>query len=483
VNATVRANILFGTPYDAGRYAEVIAACCLEPDLATLAAGDLTEIGEQGINLSGGQRQRVSLARAVYSRSDIVLLDDVLSAVDAHVGAHIFKHCIQGLLSGRTVVIVTHAVQYLPKTDRILVMDGGVVVEEGPYAELVKGGATGALRRMVETYDAESTSPTGSSSAVDDDAAADSSSVLVEPEGEKKPEDPAGEAAAEEEGTGQLTEEEARSTGHVDRRMYLRYFQAAGVGGVSAVVALFMLSPLFVAFSTYWLAIWTEQRLEISQLAYLGVYALISLGSLIFIFVRQGIRAVVSVRASASLHRALLKSLLRAPLSFFHTTPQGRILNRFSNDMGTVDEQIFDTLGDCFRQVFKLVITIVVIMLSSPWFLLCVPFLMWLYYRIQAYYIPCSRELKRLETVTKSPIFSQFSETLSGIVTIRAFGAGGRFGTANAEYLDINMQSLITQNVQLNRWLMFWTQVCAASCLLACTWSCSLRATEAAWCT
>ena len=151
-NASVRDNILFGSPYNKERYEQVVEACALQQDLQILVAGDQTEIGEKGINLSGGQKQRVALARAVYADSDIYLFDDPLSAVDSHVGKHIFGKVVgkHGLLRNKTRVLVTHGVHWLPKVDHIVVIDNGVITEKGSYEQLVS--YAGAFAKFLEEH-------------------------------------------------------------------------------------------------------------------------------------------------------------------------------------------------------------------------------------------------------------------------------------------------------------------------------------------
>lgn len=338
-NDTLRNNILFGIALDKEVYNTVLKCCCLLPDLKLLSAGDNTEIGEQGINLSGGQRQRLSLARATYAalmgEAEILLLDDVLSAVDAHVGAKIFAECITGVLRDKTVVLVTHAIQYLPNCDSVIVMDDGKIVEEGKYSRLM-ADQDSALGKLVNTFQGES------SSDLTPRAAAEASSEAALPEAvEEAPEEEAKESSG-----GDLTEEEKRDEGRVSADVYLAYFRAAGYAGVARVVSLFALSPLMQLATSVWLAMWSENRLDMSQTSYLFWYGFISVAAIVAVIIRQALRSWITVVASRKIHANLLASVVAAPMSFFHTTPVGRVLNRFSSDISTIDEQFFDSMGE-----------------------------------------------------------------------------------------------------------------------------------------
>jgi ATP-binding cassette subfamily C (CFTR/MRP) protein 1 len=474
VNATVKENIVFGRPWDERRYEEVLDACCLRPDLKTLTNGDASEIGEQGINLSGGQKQRLSLARAVYCDADIVLLDDVLSAVDAHVGAHIWTEVICKILATKTVVLVTHAVQYLPEVDQIFVMQDGKIKESGNYNDLLADqSSSGILAQLVDAHEADGAllaERTGGGSG-NTPRSGGGSTPKSEDAGTPKPTDgtkkEGGDGKGESKGDskggtgteakGDLTGKEKSAKGQVKAAVYRLYLEAASVKGCLAIVGMFMFAPLMDAAQSYWLVFWSEDKLSWSNSEYLHMYNVIGITGIAVMFIRQYMRTAISIRAAKQLHDRLLDSVLASPMSFFHTTPQGRVLNRFSNDIGTIDESLFESLCDVFRQVFPLA-TCLLILGGANWiFIFCLPPLTWVYYNIQVSFVRTGRSVKRLDSVTRSPIFAHFAETLNGIVTVRAFGDTDRFSEQNLGKLDGNACCLYTGYV-LNRWLQIRTQ-------------------------
>jgi len=282
-------------------------------------------LSEQGINLSGGQKQRLSLARVTYvalvTSAPIVLLDDVLSAVDAHVGATIFQECIQGLLSDKTIVLVTHAIQYLPSCDSILVMDKGKIVESGQYAELLATGTH--MKKLVDIFSEE---------AIEGDTERSSEQKgQKEVEGADKDTDSGAESTAktgveDDEDGHDLTGEEARLEGSVARRVYTDYLRMTGWTNVLIVVVMFALQPLTKIGSTYWLTVWSadEQSEDFSQGFYLVTYCVIALSTVTVSIVRNWVSAYATVCASRNMHARLLESVVAAKMSFFHTTPIGR---------------------------------------------------------------------------------------------------------------------------------------------------------------
>ena len=251
---------------------------------------------------------------------------------------------------------------------------------------------------------------------------------------------------------------ETRDEGGVGRRIYLQYAKAAGWRNSLLVIVAFAVYPAIQAGTTGWLVAWSEDRLGLSQPTYLAIYGSVSLGAILLMLGRQILRSYVSVQASRKLHERMLDAVLKTRISFFETTPQGRVVNRFSNDMMTIDEQLAQSLGEACQCFFNLLVTFAAISLSSPWFVALVPLLMLIYGKIQAWFIVSSRELKRIDNVTKSPIYAHFGETLSGAVTIRAYGEGARFAKKSMTQLDRNVQASYLMNCGINRWLMLNTQ-------------------------
>ena len=465
-NGTLRENVSFGMPFDAERYAEAVRVCCLQADIDMLPAGDETEIGEQGINLSGGQRQRVSMARAVYRGADTYLLDDVLSAVDAHVGADLFKNCIQGLLlaRGATVVLVTHGMQYVQQCDRVVALEDGRIGEQGTFGELTRKGSRSQLNRLLATYENDLKS-LGEDEGADFGADGDSAALA---KGEKAvaagglpvSSPPAAAAPARIKGlpvarahSGALTKREERQVGAVSGHAYRQFIDAAGGPLLVAFLLLIFTGVAAVQIlQNWWLTYWSDDGAHRGQSFYLTMYGVLGLCYMIILVTRNVLMAISSNRAGSRMHERLLHAVMAAPMSFFHTTPSGRLLNRFSQDTYQLDEKVADSLSSFTNQLFVAMSTVVVITMASSWFLMMVPPIALFYVSVMNYFVPCSREIKRLDSVSRSPIYSHFQETLLGVGTIRAFGDQKRFLEENADRVD-GQQRLYFMTFIANRWL------------------------------
>uniref|UniRef100_A0A8C6AVS6 ATP-binding cassette sub-family C member 5 n=1 Tax=Monodon monoceros TaxID=40151 RepID=A0A8C6AVS6_MONMO len=384
LNATLRDNILFGKEFDEERYNSVLNSCCLRPDLAILPNSDLTEIGERGANLSGGQRQRISLARALYSDRDIYILDDPLSALDAHVGNHIFNSAIQKHLKSKTVLFITHQLQYLADCDEVIFMKEGCITERGTHEELMNlnGDYATIFNNLLlgETPPVEinSKKKTSGSQKKTQDKCPKTGSVKKEKA--VKPEE------------GQLVQMEEKGQGSVPWSVYGVYIQAAG-GPLAflVILSLFMLNVGSTAFSNWWLSYWIKQgsgnttvtqenRTSVSSSMkdnplmqyYASIYAL----SMAVMLILKAIRGVVFVkgtlRASSRLHDELFRRILRSPMKFFDTTPTGRILNRFSKDMDEVDVRLPFQAEMFIQNVILVFFCVGMIAGVFPWFLVAV---------------------------------------------------------------------------------------------------------------
>uniref|UniRef100_A0A8C9BBF5 ATP-binding cassette sub-family C member 5 n=1 Tax=Phocoena sinus TaxID=42100 RepID=A0A8C9BBF5_PHOSS len=384
LNATLRDNILFGKEFDEERYNSVLNSCCLRPDLAILPNSDLTEIGERGANLSGGQRQRISLARALYSDRDIYILDDPLSALDAHVGNHIFNSAIQKHLKSKTVLFITHQLQYLADCDEVIFMKEGCITERGTHEELMNlnGDYATIFNNLLlgETPPVEinSKKETSGSQKKTQDKCPKTGSVKKEKA--VKPEE------------GQLVQMEEKGQGSVPWSVYGVYIQAAG-GPLAflVILSLFMLNVGSTAFSNWWLSYWIKQgsgnttvtqenRTSVSSSMkdnplmqyYASIYAL----SMAVMLILKAIRGVVFVkgtlRASSRLHDELFRRILRSPMKFFDTTPTGRILNRFSKDMDEVDVRLPFQAEMFIQNVILVFFCVGMIAGVFPWFLVAV---------------------------------------------------------------------------------------------------------------
>lgn len=473
-NSTLKDNILFGLPYDVDRYEDTLERCALLPDLAVLPAGDQTEIGERGINLSGGQKARVALARAVYSDPELLLLDDPLAAVDSHVGLHLFERCILPLQArNKCILLVTNALQFTKHCSLILVVRNGRVVESGQYAELLSAGlwfsdmaaAHEESRGTAESEDSGSalpeaafTSPTATVLSIPSlkvlvkKTAAGAVSIPVSSEGiEMQRVDAAGrfdKAAA-----GRLIAAEDREIGGVDRRVYYQWMAAAGGGCVCCFMfSLFVLSEALSVLSSVWLSYWSQHRDHGSPWFYLGVYAGINFLMMMFSLFRELYCRIVSLQASKVLFERLVGGVLYSPMCFFDTTPLGRIVNRFSKDVYTVDEQIPQSSRSYLASMTRVLSVLLYISVITPLFILALVPIAVFYAISQNYYIRTSRELSRLDSTSRSPIYALFSETLDGISTIRAFKSVQRFAARNNRMLDENQKAYFL-NFSANCWL------------------------------
>ncbi|GBM52169.1 Multidrug resistance-associated protein 1 [Araneus ventricosus] len=498
-NTSLKNNILFSKPLSKHFYEDVLEACGLKPDLEILPGGDQTEIGEKGINLSGGQKQRVSLARAVYASADIYLLDDPLSAVDSHVGKHIFDKVIgpSGLLKTKTRILVTHSLTYLPQTDVIYVMKDGTIAEKGSFQELVesKGPFAEYLAQygsQIESEDLSDIPPElirslshrsneGSpGSDLEDSQQMTVMSINRQPSVERSRSlsrqgsmekrsnslsNSIDMSASLPKDFAKLINIEAAETGQVKMSVYMEYFKAVGHWWVAVIVIAYIVWQAFAVYSNIWLSEWgTDKPLngteEKAQRDYrLGVFGALGIGQSIGIFVGSFAVAYGTLAASNSLHDGILLNVLKSPMSFFDTTPLGRIVNRFSKDVDTVDVTIPTTLRSWLSCLLQVISTLIVISVQTPIFLVVVVPISVIYYFIQRFYLSTSRQLKRLESITRSPIYSHFSETLSGASTIRAYKAEERFCTQSNTFVD-NNQICYFPSIVSNRWLAIRLDFC-----------------------
>ncbi|XP_011305034.1 multidrug resistance-associated protein 1 isoform X4 [Fopius arisanus] len=501
-NATMQDNILFGRPFDKVLYNKVIEACALLLDLQMLPAGDQTEIGEKGINLSGGQKQRVALARAVYSNSDVYFMDDPLSAVDSHVGKHIFENVIgpSGLLKKKTRVLVTHGITYLPEVDNIVVLKDGEITESGTYKQLLekKGAFADFLiqhLQEVRVEDDEETDLTeikqqlestigseefkqkltrsrsklsmthSDSGSVDqrslngslrrqqstDSQRSGSLAKITSFKDNKHNEGKAGE---------KLIEIEKTETGSVKLRVYAHYLKSIGwFLSISTII----MNAVFQSFSigsNVWISEWSDDDTIVvngtqntsKRDMYVGVYAALGLGQALFVLLSHLTMAIGCLRSSILLHALIIFGLLRSPAVFFDTTPLGRVLNRVGKDVDVIDNVLPHILRAWLMCLAGVIATLVVISYSTPAFIAIIIPIGVIYYFIQRFYVATSRQLKRLESVSRSPIYSHFGESVTGASTIRAYGVQDRFILESENRVDFN-QVCYYPSIIANRWL------------------------------
>ncbi|XP_077453086.1 ATP-binding cassette sub-family C member 4 isoform X3 [Stigmatopora argus] len=446
---TIRSNILFGKEMDLRKYERVLRACALKRDLELLPDGDLTLIGDRGATLSGGQKARINLARAVYQDADIYLLDDPLSAVDAEVGRHLFEQCICGLLKNKPRILVTHQLQYLKAADQILVLKEGHMVAKGTYTELQRSGVdfTSLLKKDEEDESHQSLSDVSSRSRTlsQNSIRSQTSSVHSIQDGDNLMPEPVLTVA-----------EESRAQGSIGLSMYMKYMQAgASMFLVVVVMLLNVLAQVAYIVHDWWLAYWAEEqsKLDSSNTTsqnftnvykdldlefYLGIYGGLTVATIIFGFLRTLLMFNMLVRSTQALHDSMFTTILRTHVRFFDSHPIGRVLNRFSKDIGQLDSIMPWTFVD-FIQVFLQILGVVAVAAGViPWILIPVFLLLIFFLFLRRYFLETSRDIKRLESTTRSPVFSHLSSSLQGLWTIRAFRAESRFQRAFDGHQDMH---------------------------------------------
>ncbi|KAJ2589936.1 hypothetical protein IWW49_002254 [Coemansia sp. RSA 1797] len=505
LNATLRDNILFGSQLDQEFYERIIDACALRPDLDMLPAGDMTEIGEKGINLSGGQKARVSLARAVYARADIYLLDDPLAAVDAHVGKHIFTHVLgpQGMLKSRARILVTNAVQYLSNTAHIVMLQDGAVVDHGSFAQAMaqQSNIFEFIHKYIdEAQSSQTTSNTASDSEyIEDEATQNEQDDTVLPKGDgvhrvsskqtlgcasantlhSRRSTLEAEVGAEQ---GRTMTAEVNRQGHVEWSTYYTYVKACGVRNALLFTVALLLASVSNICANMWLKHWASSNAGTGlNLGPFNSTAVYSIFYYLFIYGGLGLlgasmsslqslllRTRCTIRASTKIHQNMLHSVLRSPMSFFDVTPIGRILNRFSSDLQRCDERLPRSVSSMVNTMVNVVSAVVVIGLSTPLMLVIMLPLVMVYRYLQQRCLRSSRELRRLDSATRSPIFAHFQESIGGVSTIRAYNQQPRFVNDNELRVGLNMRAFYTY-ASLYRWLSLRLEMLGSIVILSTT--------------
>ncbi|KAM7275095.1 hypothetical protein ACFE04_016961 [Oxalis oulophora] len=455
----IRENILFGNPYQSAKYDRTVKACALVKDFELFSNGDLTEIGERGINMSGGQKQRIQIARAVYQDADIYLLDDPFSAVDAHTGTQLFQDCLMGMLKEKTVLYVTHQVEFLPAADLILVMQNGKIAQAGKFEEILKQNIGFEVLVGAHNQALESILTVNSSSITSEDSITESEIQPSTSNAKTRQDSESDLPVGKTKNKGKLVQEEERETGSIGKEIYWKYLTVVKGGALVPIIiiALSSFQALQIA-SNYWMA-WASPTTSDDKSAFgmnviLLVYSLLSITSSFCVLVRSMLVVTIGLWTAQRLFTNMLKSILRAPMSFFDSTPTGRILNRASTDQSVVDLETALRLGYCAGDIIQLLGTVAV-MSQVAWevFIIFIPvtaICIW----YQQYYIPTARELARLAGIQRAPILHHFAESLAGAATIRAFDQGDRFVSANIKLID-NHSMPWFYNVSAMEWLSF----------------------------
>ncbi|KAH7036509.1 hypothetical protein BKA57DRAFT_474957 [Linnemannia elongata] len=493
LNATVRENILFGRPYDKERYLNTIRSCALVPDFKMLVSGDKTVIGEKGINLSGGQKQRISIARAVYANADVYILDDPLSAVDAHVDHHIFKHALTTILADKTRILVTNGVNHLKEVDQIVVIKQGRITQDGAYEDLIQN-VDGDLYRLIQESklvaskedDAPSSSSSGSEASESESEDEDEASIVAAiSEKESLPtsttDRPAGpvkrptfkrakSSKADKQGHDDDLEideknevdEEIITEGRVGWDVYKYYITSIGLGSC----AIFLLSTFVNLAVLLGTQIWLEKWGNSNEKATAGLeaeshsdtywiftyFAWVLAGGFTLAGAIGLSMVFMAQRGSHFLHAAMLRPLVRAPMSFFDVTSSGKIVNRFSHDINAVDIELpLQFINMLFISTMAISVFVFCILATRWFFAIMVP-LGICYYILGGFFLVSSRELKRLDSAARSPMYAHFGETLAGLVTIRAFNDTERLAIQATSLLDRSQTTGYLTNMT-NRWL------------------------------
>jgi ABC-type multidrug transport system fused ATPase/permease subunit len=512
-SASLRDNILFGSPFDQAKFDSVVEACALTRDLEVLTDGERTEIGEKGINLSGGQKQRVNIARGVYSGADVVLLDDPLSAVDAvcilclfhlelglliliclsflvqHVAQHLFQRCICDELRQKTRILVTHQLSFVsdPSIDQIIVIKDNTIFEQGTYAQLMSR-PEGELCRLVSEFVKSSTTDDNT-----DAAAADADAVKVD---SAKPSDVSSASSVETVTTQALTEklkrhrsnsvevvkpaehsaepvkaqppakaqlvEEKRVTGSVKSDVYWHYLMATNSQSLSLLLILSIVCAQAIqVLITQFMAWWTSDTFHRTTYFYISVYGAMNAGNVLLVVLANIVLTYVAARASRQFHDRALASVLRAPMTFFDTVPLGRVLNRFSGDLSSIDT----TVPTQFISFFMALLGIVCMLCNmiAIFYYMIIPLipLAWLCIYINNFFRHSSIEFQRMSSISKSPVLAHFGEMLSGLPTIRAYHEQAHFIAESNAKMSVNQTMSYTQTLSV-LWLSIRLQLVAA---------------------
>ncbi|XP_052799904.1 ATP-binding cassette sub-family C member 9-like isoform X2 [Mya arenaria] len=509
LNKTLRDNILFGAAYSWRRYQKVLECCALQPDIDQLPAGDQTEIGEKGVNMSGGQKQRVCIARALYSSADTFIMDDPLSALDAQVGRHVFDEVILKKLLRRkkTIIFVTHQLQYLNYAHSVVVMVDGEVECQGKLTELkrthpdlydswrkalkvAKAEESKSHKTEEETIDAlpergnehqlgrqmsnlteASGSSDGEKTPTETNGKMSVFSMPASPE-KKEPKDTQTQEEFEKglgsgsdmEAAGKLVKREHRETGSVSWRVYMSHLAACGPIFITISVLLMVTYQGLLVSTNMWISHWASKSTiwantlpsnsteVFDNSRYIPVYVALSLSAVLATLFGGFLFQFTGVNGAKNLHIDLLNTVMKVPMRFFDTNPSGRIINRFSSDIGQIDQKIPGTWDAFLRVALATIAAVIVNCISTPFFMIAAVAVAILYFILQRIYISTARELQRLDSVTKSPVFTHFSETLNGLQTIRAYKAQSRFRQIAITSIDNNIVPFLF-NQTANRWL------------------------------
>ncbi|PFH48697.1 hypothetical protein AMATHDRAFT_5550 [Amanita thiersii Skay4041] len=452
-NASIKENILFDLPYDEQRYQKTLEVCALMHDLEILEDGDESEIGERGVNLSGGQKARVSLARAIYSRASILLLDDVLSAVDAHTAHHLYNECLKGELTrDRTVILVSHHVQLCVRgASYIVALDNGRVQFAGGSNEFL---GTDVIKTLVQSAENaqvdEEAAPAGTIEedlVLESNDKSESSTIIPTPSESKIQRKP----------PRKLVEEEKRAVGRIGKDIWETYIWACGSGRYwTLFILVLLIASLTPVFENGWIRYWSNEVFDGEDddpMFYITVYACITAASIVIGTFRFFVLYSGSIHASTILYKRLLETVLFANIRFHDTVSRGRLLNRFGKDFEGIDSSLSDNFGRSLMYFLSATVTICTVSyVGGPAFIFATFILGIVYYNVAKIYGQTSRDMRRLDSVYRSPLYSIYGETIAGVTVLRAFGASSKFLREMLRCVDTNSTPFYWM-WGVNRWL------------------------------
>ncbi|KAL5539368.1 hypothetical protein UlMin_044411 [Ulmus minor] len=448
-SGTIQENILFGSPMDPHRYQQVLRKSSLLKDHEMLPLGDLTEIGERGVNLSGGQKQRVQLARALYQAADIYLLDDPFSAVDAHTASSLFNEYVMGALSGKTVMLVTHQVDILPAFDSILFLSEGTIQRASTYDELLASNKE--FQNLVNAQKDALGSEKNTNHAYFQTAKTKEKVIQRNYSKENS-----NRSSVE-----QLIKQEERETGDSGLKPYMQYLNQGKGFFHFSVATIFHVAFIVGQFGqNYWLAA-NIGNVFLGEARLITIYTVISCMLSLLLVLRSLFLVLLSFGVSLSIFPTLLGSLFRAPMSFYDSTPLGRILSRVSSDMSIIDLDLGFKLSYAIgATLIAYFIYVILVMLTWPVVFVVIP-MVYLTVLLQRYYYASAKEMMRINGTTKSLVASHLAESIAGAMTIRAFEQEERFFSKDLELINTDASPYF-HSFSANEWLILRLEILCA---------------------
>lgn len=480
--STIRQNIVFGRPFDRSRYNKVVRVCALERDFKQFPYGDLSLVGERGSSLSGGQKARINLARAVYNEADIYLLDDPLSAVDTHVGKHLFNECINSYLASKTRILVTHQLQYLRDADHIVILNDGAIQVQGSFQDLLGSQVDYAQLLGLDGTESEeiSTEDKPEAERIENEPIKILLRQISRMSVKSKSSDKTTIEPVFEEVAAPINVE-ASSKGVLKKSVYYEYFSSGANMCVVFIIGLmFLIAQTAASVTDWWMAYWiTQEELrtyyenqniratesipvdnstsqdtwdeELKNMPSSYTYLYIYTGIVVILFTITITRSFsfykFCMRCSSKLHNSMFTSIIHTRMRFFDLNPSGRIMNRFSKDMGSVDELLPKAIMDASQIILMMIGSLVVTVSVNLYFLIPIVVMGSIFWFIRRIYLKTSKNVKRLEGITKSPVFTHLNATLQGLTTIRAYGAQNILRSEFDKHQDLHSSS----------WYMFIT--------------------------